>query len=132
MLSEILIWMYKHPVFSTNYWFPSKMLMLTLHQFRRGQLPTKHVYRKFMVSLFESIVDENSWIIELISEFRTVNVTSFPFPWWLCPFIIFYRYCKRGNIRVGVIFAFFALLSSSRTLPPRENKTNKTLWRKKE
>ena len=36
-------------------------------------------------------------------------------------------YCKRGNFRVGVIFAFFALLSSSRKLPPRENKTHMPL-----
>ena len=27
-------------------------------------------------------------------------------------------YCKRGNFRMGVIFTFFALLSSSRKLPP--------------
>ena len=33
-------------------------------------------------------------------------------------------YCKRGNFRVGVIFTFFALLSSPRKLPPRENKTH--------
>ena len=33
-------------------------------------------------------------------------------------------YCKRGNFRVGVIFAFFAILLFSRKLPPRENKTH--------
>ena len=42
------------------------------------------------------------------------------------------KYCKCWNFRVGVIFAFFALLSFSRKLPPRENKTNKPLWRKNE
>ena len=41
-------------------------------------------------------------------------------------------YCKRGNFRVGVIFAFFALLYSSRKLPPREIKTHMPLWRKYE
>ena len=41
--------------------------------------------------------------------------------------VIFSVYCKRGNFRVGVIFAFFALLSSSRKLPPRENKTHMPL-----
>ena len=40
------------------------------------------------------------------------------------------KYCKRRNFRVGVIFAFFALLSSSRKLPQRENKTHMPLWRK--
>ena len=38
-----------------------------------------------------------------------------------------FDYCKRGNFRVGVIFAFFALLPSSRKLPPRENKTHMPL-----
>ena len=33
-------------------------------------------------------------------------------------------YCKHGNVRVGVIFALFAILSSSRKLPPRENKSH--------
>ena len=39
-------------------------------------------------------------------------------------------YCKRENFRVGVIFAFFVLLSFSQKLPPRENKTHMPLWRK--
>ena len=43
-----------------------------------------------------------------------------------------YIYCKRGNFRVGVIFAFFAILPFSRKFPPRENKTHKTLLRKYE
>ena len=38
-------------------------------------------------------------------------------------------YCKRGNFRVGVIFAFFALLSFWRKLPLHENKTHIPLWR---
>ena len=32
-------------------------------------------------------------------------------------------YYKRGNFRVGVIFTFFSILSSSRKFPPCENKT---------
>ena len=36
-------------------------------------------------------------------------------------------YCKRGNFRMGIIFA---LLSSSRKLPPRKNKTHMPLWMK--
>ena len=39
-------------------------------------------------------------------------------------------YCKRGNFRVGVIFAFFAIWPFSRKFPLRENKTHKTLLRK--
>ena len=38
--------------------------------------------------------------------------------------------CKRGNFRAGVIFSFFALLSSMRKLPPHKNKTHMPLWRK--
>ena len=34
--------------------------------------------------------------------------------------------CKRGNFRVGVIFAVFTLLLSSQKLPPHENKTH--MW----
>ena len=44
--------------------------------------------------------------------------------------LVYTGYCKRGNFRVGVIFAFFAIWSSSRKFPPRENKTHKTLLRK--
>ena len=36
-------------------------------------------------------------------------------------------YCKRGNFRVGEIFAFFPISTSSRKFPPRENKTQMTL-----
>ena len=37
---------------------------------------------------------------------------------------------KRGNFHLRVIFVFFVLLSSSRKLPPHENKTHMPLWRK--
>ena len=39
------------------------------------------------------------------------------------------RYRKHGIFRVGVIFAFFWLLSSWK-LPPHKNKTHMPLWRK--
>ena len=41
-------------------------------------------------------------------------------------------YCKRGNFRVGVIFAIFAILPYSRKFPPRENKTHMTLLKEYE
>ena len=41
-----------------------------------------------------------------------------------------YVYCKRGNFRMGVIFAFFPILPFSRKFSPCENKTPKTLLRK--
>ena len=43
------------------------------------------------------------------------------------PLMLITEYCKRGNFRVGVIFMFFALLSFSRKLPPRENETHMPL-----
>ena len=58
-----------------------------------------------------------------------------------CPLMLFWKfhivsywpkYCKRGNFRVGVIFAFFAILPSSRKFSPRENKPHMTLLRKYE
>ena len=40
-------------------------------------------------------------------------------------------YCKRGHFRVGISFAFFAILTSSRKSPPPfKNKTQMILWRK--
>ena len=41
-------------------------------------------------------------------------------------FLSLMKYCKCGNFRVAV---FFALLSSSRKLPPCENKTHMPLWK---
>ena len=41
----------------------------------------------------------------------------------------FFLYCKRGNFRVGVIFAIFAILPYSRKFPPRENKTHMTFFK---
>ena len=46
--------------------------------------------------------------------------------------LTYLEYCKCGNFRVGVIFAFFAILPFSRKFPPRENKTQMTLLRKYE
>ena len=37
-------------------------------------------------------------------------------------------YCNPGNFRVGVIFAFFAILSSLWKLPPGENINHMLLW----
>ena len=37
---------------------------------------------------------------------------------------LIYMYCKRGNFRVGIPFTFFALLSFSGKIHPRENKTH--------
>ena len=78
------------------------MLMLTHRQFYGGQLIKSHIYRRFIISSTETVMDESSRIIELISSAdvpyincktcRNVNVASFLFPRLLCPFIIFYRY----------------------------------------
>ena len=37
--------------------------MLTHHQLRGGQFTKYHVYRRFIISSFEPVVDENSWKI---------------------------------------------------------------------
>ena len=42
------------------------------------------------------------------------------------------EYCKHGNVRFGVIFAFFAILPSLQKFPSRENKTHMTSLRKYE
>ena len=46
--------------YSTNYAFPTMMLMLTHHQLRGGQFTKYNVYRRFIISSFEHVVDENS------------------------------------------------------------------------
>ena len=54
---------------------------------------------------------------------------------FVCPSVLssayhesyFTIYCKCGNFCVGVIFVFFAILSSLRKFPPGENKTHMTL-----
>ena len=75
----------------------------------------------------------------IVSNVTAVIITPYKIngkPFWslpsACEIIKCTRYYKRGNFRVGVIFAFFALLSFSRKLPPSENKTHMPLWRKYE